>query len=351
MSIYDLIEQQRTALLNRDAATLALLTRHWAPVSAEIERRAFALATEIARRNAAGERVSEAMLYRLDRYVQFARQVRSVVSEYGGSVAPDIARAQREAFDAGVSDAVAQLRELGVRTSFTRLPVEATNVIIGAAADGSPLRDLIAASWPNAVDAITGKLIEGVALGRNPRVIAREMAQASGMSLARALNVARTEQIRAYRESSRQLYQQAGITQYRRLAAKNPRTCAVCLALSGRIYDTAQVMHSHVSCRCVQLPIVPGYNFPPFQSAQEWFAEQDEDTQRAVLGPGRLDLYRRGVPLGAMVELYDDPIWGPQARARTLAQINADPTRVVDMGRLRADLSSGNFTGVRRNVS
>lgn len=336
MSIYDLIEQQRAALLRRDAATLAELTRQWAPVAAQIERQALALATEVARRQAAGESVSQDMLFRLARYREFARQVRSVVGEYGGTVAPDIARAQREAFDAGVSDAVAQLREMGVSTSFTRLPVEATNVIIGAAA-GSPLRDLIAASWPNAVDAITGKLIEGVALGRNPRVIAREMAQASGMSLARALNVARTEQIRAYRESSRQLYQQAGITQYRRISAKSARTCPLCLGLDGRIYDTQNAMHSHPSCRCTSVPIVPGYKFPPRQSAAEWFAGQDEDTQRAVLGPGRLDLYRRGVPLGAMVELYDDPKWGPQTRARTLAQINADPTRIVDMGRLRPD--------------
>ena len=47
-----------------------------------------------------------------------------------------------------------------------------------------------------------------------------------------------------------------------------------------------------------------------------------------MLGPGRLALYQRGVPLGAMAELYTHPVWGPSSRGRNLADITANPSRV-----------------------
>lgn len=322
MSIYDLIEQQRAALLRRDAATLAELTRRWAPVAAQIERQALALATEVARRQAAGENVSRDMLFRLARYREFARQVRSVVGEYGGTAAPNVARSQREAFDAGVSDATTQLREMGVSTSFTRLPVEATNVIIGAAADGSPLRDLIAASWPDAVDAITDRLISGVARGVNPRVVAREMAQASGMSLARALAISRTESMRAYRASGMEIARANGVTKYRRISAKNARTCFLCASLDGRVYEMSRPFPSHISCRCSFLHIVDGYTFPPRESARDWLMAQSESVQRSVLGPARMQAIKNGyITFDDLAVIIDDPVWGPVVKARTLDEL------------------------------
>ena len=322
MSIYDVIEAQRKALLDRDAAYLATVAGQWRGVEQALQSRSLVLANQVAALEASGQVVSPARLARLERYLSLAKQARSVIRGFAGDMAPGVVEQQQLAFDQGIRDAGAQLNSAGVAGSFNRLPVGATNVIIGTAADGSPLRALLEAQWPSAVDAMTRALIRNTALGVNPRVTAREMAASSGAALSRMMTVARTETLRAYKESTRATFKEVGITKYKRIAAKNARTCVLCLSLDGQIYDVDQIMPQHPNCRCALLAIVDGYNFPKRETGADWFDNQTPVIQRQMLGAGRYELYRRGkVTLDDLISFFDDPTWGPQVRATPLENL------------------------------
>jgi hypothetical protein len=50
---------------------------------------------------------------------------------------------------------------------------------------------------------------------------------------------------------------------------------------------------------------------------QDWFAEQSEDRQREILGPGRFALYKKdGLSLTQMVDGRGNPLTLKQLRAR-----------------------------------
>src|SRR5690606_38014624 len=93
-----------------------------------------------------------------------------------------------------------------VRLRFTRLPSEALTDLVGTLTDGSPLRRLLDELGPDASRAARDTLVNGVILGQGPRQIAREMRQALGGNLVRALRIARTETIRPYRTATLRSY-------------------------------------------------------------------------------------------------------------------------------------------------
>ena len=206
------------------------------------------------------------------------------------------------------------------------LPREAVSNLVGFTADGSPLADILSSLAADAGAQVRRSLIEGLALGQNPRQIARQIRAALGGNLTRALTISRTETIRAYREAAHQAaLEQSGILRgWRWCAAKQDRTCPVCLALDGQEFPLEQRMISHPNCRCVQLFLVDGVELRERKTGEEWFAEQDEEVQRAVLGDAGFEAYRDGkVKLRDFVtaEPVPDETWGPAYRRRSLSEI------------------------------
>lgn len=317
--IQQTIERQRAALLRGDVATLARYARQWQRVEAALADKAELLAHELAQMEADGETISQGKLYQLARYQAFVQQARAEIDRYAQRLAPDIAQQQAALAAQGVSDAQAQLA--AITGSFLQLPRAATNVAIGYAADGSPLVNLLRATWPDAVTSMTQALLTGVAAGYSPRKTARMMQQASGASLNRMLTISRSETLRAYREASRSTYVQAGVKQYRRLCAKNARSCMLCLGMDGTIYSTSELMPVHPNDRCSMVPIVSGYTVDYGISGAEWFAQQDSNTQQQILGTSRYDLYKQGTPLRAFAQVVHDDTWGATLRETPLAQL------------------------------
>src|SRR5690606_14899995 len=111
----------------------------------------------------------------------------------------------------GVAHAENAITVQGVTAGFNRLPVEAVELMAGLAGNGSPLRQLLAQSWPLAADGLTNELVTGMALGYNPRKVARLMAQGATGSLDRMMVIARTEQLRVYRTANVSSYRASGV--------------------------------------------------------------------------------------------------------------------------------------------
>lgn len=314
--VVDVMNAHRTALLRKDAAQMRAMAQRWLGV----ER---ALQDEIVRFT---ERLHQDGLtlgqirsrqFQLDRFASLLRQVRNELDRYTDYAAPLITDRQREYAATGIdhaSEAIATVGEQnGITIKFDRLPVAAVENLVGLASDGSPLRALLTGSFGVGAEGMFSQLIAGVALGRNPRVVARMMVRDGlSQSLTRMMLIARTEQLRVYREASRQTYIHSGVVErYKRLAAKSRRTCAACLMADGQIYELDQPFEEHPNGRCTLVPVVAG--LPPVQwtEGRDWFVTQSPEIQQRILGPGRFDAWRNGAfDLDQLVSRRENPVWG-----------------------------------------
>lgn len=203
---------------------------------------------------------------------------------------------------------------------FNRAPQEALEALVGTFQDGSPLSKLFQTFGPQQSALIQDALIKGIATGKNPRAVAREVRDVGGMPLNRALTISRTEPLRSYRSAS--------ITNYRantdsiegwvRIERLDLRTCPVCWGLHGQVYTLADEGPWHPNCRGTTAPIVIGipHNVEP---GAVQFAHLDEAGQLAVLGPKKFEAYREGrIRLEDLVAEVDHPHWGRSTRERGL---------------------------------
>ncbi len=323
----------RQQLIAGEQAAAREMARRWLPVEAALEAEIAGLAEQLAAQRQAGEPVSEARLFRLERYHRLLAQTQAQISRYGRWAAEQIDRGQQTAAGQGLAHAVelmgASLEYFGqnpaVALSFTRLGIEATENIAALARAGQPLNRLLEAAYPLSASGITQKLIEGVALGINPREVTRRiMREGLAQGLNHILLVSRDQHLRAYREATRQQYQHSRVVYgYRRLAAKQPgRTCLACIALDGTIYDTGELMALHPQDRCAMLPLLRGLAEIPLTQGEAYFKTLEPAVQRDWMGPERYELWRRGaVPFRRLVKIVENETWGPSAQVRPVSEL------------------------------
>lgn len=196
-----------------------------------------------------------------------------------------------------------------------------TKTIAGQAADAMS-RELARVSAPAASAAQTSQqLLAGLQDGFN-----------SG--LGRAVTVARTEVLDAYRAASAYAQQSnADVLQgWMWLCDEGPTTCGSCIAMDGTEFPLSEPgPDDHVNGRCTRMPILrswddlglddvePDHNVP---SSRAWFDRQPATVQIQILGRGRLELLRAGaitwddIPL-----LRTNSNWRPSYSPRSLADL------------------------------
>lgn len=115
-----------------------------------------------------------------------------------------------------------------------------------------------------------------------------------------------------YRENEK--YFGDGEYKYEWLSTLDSRTCLVCADLSNKLFKTieeAQPIPRHRNCRCVLIPYFNiegdtrgsknGY-VDADTSFSDWLDEQDEATQKDVLGITRYKMYKEGVKISQFVD-------------------------------------------------
>jgi len=173
---------------------------------------------------------------------------------------------------------------------------------------------------------MTDALINGVALGWNPRKTARAMnAALQNTVLNRALLIARTEQLRAHRMATQENYQQNGVTQYMRVASKSGRTCIACLVADGTIYEVDHIFDAHPNCRCTMIPHIAGREIPRFTKGRDWLESQSPAVQQRIMGKAAHAAWKDGaITLDDMVARHEHPVWGGSLQKRSLRSILGD---------------------------
>lgn len=337
--IFNVAERYRRELLAREREAAGEMVRAYGLAWQRIKGQLDNLCQQIAEAKERGENVTPSWLVQHDRLEALQRQVEQEIARFvqfvEGRIIDEQAEAVRAAQAHSESLLAAGLGEPppGVMVTFNRLHTEAVTDLVGFLQDGSPLRTLLDELGPEASQQVRRALIAGLATGQNPRVIARRVRQALGGNLARALRIARTEVLRAYREAAWRTYEANAdvVKGWVWHASLSHRTCPACIALHGSFHTLDERLSGHPNCRCAMIPVTKtweelGFKGVPesqieVESGEDWLAKQPDDTQRQILGP-KFPAYKAGkITLKDVVGYREDPRWGPMFFERSSRDI------------------------------
>jgi SPP1 gp7 family putative phage head morphogenesis protein len=180
---------------------------------------------------------------------------------------------------------------------------------------------------------ILRELTKGTAAGDNPRETARRMVARSedlhNFGRSRALNIARTETISAYREGAAETQDQYPdlLAGWAWTAHLGPRTCPACLAKHGQVFPLDERgPDGHPQCRCARVPVVReadgSTDLSWLPNAEEHFNSLSPADQLAVMGPRRLELLKQGsITFEDLAVEQDNPGWRTSWVVRPVADL------------------------------
>jgi hypothetical protein len=323
--IVDVATSFRASILRREADQMQRLAARWRDVEQALLAEMELVANDVLERRAAGRTIDRETLLRIERYQALLRDARVQLVRFGDVAVREITTAQRTLAETAIEHAgtLIRLAAGGRDIGFNQLAVGAVENMVGIAGDGSPLNPLLRQAFGDGLERMTTQLIRSTALGRNPRQTAELMAQGNRAALNRTLVVARNEQLRVYREASRQQYEASGVVQgFRRLATRDTRTCIACIMSDGEEYSVNETLREHVQGRCAMIPIVVGVRPVQWQRGPTWFREQNAATQRSILGPGKYEAWRAGkFDLDQLVNVRRNATWGDSVQVAPLSEL------------------------------
>jgi len=182
-------------------------------------------------------------------------------------------------------------------------------------------------------------LIVGVGTGQGPQTIARDMRDALGGNMQRAITIARTESMYAYRESSRQfaIANSDVVEGWVWLSRRSARTCSACWGMDGTFHTNDEPFGSHQRCACIPVPQTKtwkqlGYDVPDHRpdlgTGVAAFDKLSAADQEHILGKAKYAAFKDGtIGLADMVYVADDPHWGVTRQVASMAQAKANARR------------------------
>ncbi len=293
-------DKARNQLLSLEQRRQAAVFVEFAKIRKRLDAELLDLLARIAKQRKMDGNASPGLLIQKARLNEMLDAIDAEINKSAAKFAKITETAQRSAIDIAKAQAEATP---GLQSNLFLFDAEATSELIGIAGDGSPLGKHFAKIARPARQAMFDALFFGIAAGKPNAFVAREVRDAIGGTAAHAMTIVRTETNRAYRESSRKAYAAApGVIGWRWLAATEatPPPCPICWANHGRIFATKTKFGTHPNCRCTMVPVFEGDAL--VQTGPEIFAELTAAQKRAILGPGRLELYMQGAELRDFVE-------------------------------------------------
>lgn len=342
--IYATADQFRWELITRQSRSVGELTRAYGLAWQRIQESLSTLTRTIEIARANGQQISPAWLLQFDRLQSLQRQVESEINKFAEFADSKIRADQFDAIHAARANADVLLRAstglsddqlASVGLSFSRLPVGAIEAQVGFLANGSPLRTLLGELGKEAAGKVVDALTTAVALGYGPRRTAAMVRESLGGNAARALTIARTETMRAYREAASRTYEANAdvLDGWIWTASLSGRTCAMCIAMHGTVHPLTERLDSHPNCRCVAAPRtkpfeelglhgVPDTRPDLPESGMDWFARQPEAVQLGILGPAKFEAYqRREITLQDLIGVSRSATWGKGRFEKSLTAV------------------------------
>jgi SPP1 gp7 family putative phage head morphogenesis protein len=306
-------------LLNMEAIQINQMGLKWFEVEKALDGKIAGLINEINDLTEKGLTPSRGKVLQLEQYKALIVQARAEFERYSDYAESVIFAAQQEWAKLALNDAAEALRlsflgNEALGAAFTTLPTNATEFMVGLTSTGQPLGDLLTKRLldPDTFVNVTDTLMKATALGWNPVKTANLIKNDFAGGFNKALLIARTEQLRVYRESTLMSYRESGIVLgYRRLSAKDNRVCPACLMADGMAFPANTPFAEHPQGRCTPVPIVEGLPPPDWEFGQDWFEKQPPSVQFDILGQGRWQAWKDGqFDLPDIIQINKNDIFG-----------------------------------------
>lgn len=213
------------------------------------------LYNEILLKQAAGEQISPATLYKLDKYWSMQQQVRTKCRNVGAKLNDLFGGV----FEKVYKNSYNAIKLEGI-SLFSTIDDGAINQIINSvwAADGKTWSTRI---WDNLTllqSSLEEGLLECVVTGKKTSQLKKVLQDRFNVSYTRADTLVRTEMAHIQTEAAKQRYRDYGLDQVEIWADPDERTCEVCGKLHKKKYPVgANVpIPAHPRCRCCIIPVV-----------------------------------------------------------------------------------------------
>lgn len=320
------VARHRAQINAREAAAFEEMVTAYNVIEEELRVEIRRLQRKIEKARREGEEISERWLGRERRLATLIDQVKLQIERFGGTATAVTRREQLAAIrlaaehDAEIFQVLtgSDSRALGAL-----LPTRAVEDAVGFLGDGTPIleyyREQLA---PKVAEAIRIEVIKAVAKGTDFRVMANRLVKTGQITRNRALAVARTETNRVRRESTRQRFVEAGVTEWEWVTTKDRRVCAACIALDGRRFPVNEFFPQHINDRCTLIPVIDGIDPPARTKARDWFARQPDAIKQEILGKQAAAALAAGdVTLDDFLGINNDPRFGKSVFTRPLGAI------------------------------
>lgn len=258
----------------------------------------------------APDRLPRAVVARNRKLQAALRQARTVLNE--------LTRGANEVIENSLADAVLDAVQSHEAVLRSQLPPASAGVEFELDAPAPDALDAIVlrttqqihsatrplAGWVAA--AMRKELVRGIAVGDNPREVARKLIRATegqfNGGLARATRIARTEMLDAHRNGSLTSAKQNKelLTGWKWQCTLDRRTCPSCLSKHGTLYPVDQFgPEDHQNGRCARIDITKswkelGFNIEEpadtFPDARAWYDGLTDDSKLSIMGPTRMQL-------------------------------------------------------------
>lgn len=329
------------ALAAREDAAADAMARSWLTVLERVQMDVDLLLSRMEAARRAGTPMSPAWLYQENRLANLVDLIRREAWRWVPYAEEQTANLVADA----IRDASYQARELateaasvhlaGVTATFATINPGVLESLTAHLAPGGPLRALLASYGAEAASAAQAALLQGVTTGKGSAWIASQLRQALDIPRWRAETLARTEALRAYRETARRTYEGSNVVgSWEWVAALDRRCCPGCIGMHGTVHPNTETLDGHPRCRCAMVPrtlswaqIDPSLSGipdtqPSLLTGADWLALQPEATQLSLLGPLKYHAWKAGrITVADMVARTYSPAWGTMRRERSMVEI------------------------------
>jgi SPP1 gp7 family putative phage head morphogenesis protein len=206
-------------------------------------------------------------------------------------------------------------------STYAVLPKSAIENMIATTRSG-PLANLLGSFGRVEAERARQNLVDGLALGWNPRKLAPLLEESLDITQSRAFLISRTEMLRAQRHATRMSYMKNPhlVRGWVWSSACDERTCPSCWTMHGTEHKLDEPMECHPACRCSQVPLTKSYKelgfmvdevVSPLPLGEDVFASQPEDVKMKVLGKAAYEAYKnKEVTLSDFNDYKTNPVWG-----------------------------------------
>lgn len=340
--LQDITNAYKKRLLSHESNAAHILDAAYLNAAKSIQPKLDALLKQIADAQAKGEKLQPSWLLEKNRLSAILSTINTEMSKYGNISSQVTLQLQQQGVDLGKQAGMAQLNTTvppGISYQFGVPSTKALNSFVGTLQDGSPLNSLFDSFGIDSSAAVRQALFLGLTMGQNPRQVAASVQQALGVSRARALTISRDQMIGAYRSANFATFRANNDVVDKWIWSANlAKACIACILMHGSIHDLDEEMDSHVQCACVPIPqtkpwldIFSGTGIDTsslsddtmsLPSGEDWFNNQDESTQRSILGNAKYDALQDGTvnSVADFLGKTHSENWGNSIKVKSLAE-------------------------------